>query len=55
MRQTLLNFRPPDERTAEFRLAQKTYTGKSLQYTKKNVSSPVPKSCNLSPTHQLMN
>ena len=34
MRQTLLNFRAPDERTAEFRNISKTKDGINLNYTK---------------------
>jgi len=38
MRPTLLNFRPPEERTAEFRRIECTHIGHKLEYNKRQVS-----------------
>ena len=42
MRPTLLNFRPPEERTAEFRKINFTHDGNNLQYIKVNKEQKVP-------------
>ena len=38
MRQTLLNFRPPDETTPEYRYTTKTYKGCDLSFNKYSMS-----------------
>lgn len=38
MRQTLLNFRPPDEATPEYRYTTKTYKGNDLSFNKYTTS-----------------